>query len=60
VALDRPNAVSRLGVEGAVSRLKRLVGEAVESVPECPGRQGLRSLVLQIADRLVPESLRAA
>ncbi len=60
VALDRPNAVSRLGVEGAVSRLERLVGEAVESVPECPGRQGLRNLVMQIADRLVPESLRAA
>ena len=59
-ALHRPNAVARLGSSGAISRLTRLVGEAVESVPRCAGRQPLQSLILSIADRLVPESLRAA
>jgi geranylgeranyl diphosphate synthase type II len=59
-ALHRPNAVARLGSQAALSRLNRLVGEAVESVPRCAGRQPLQNLILTIADRLVPESLRAA
>jgi geranylgeranyl diphosphate synthase type II len=57
-ALARPSAVSSLGVTGAVARLRGLVAEAVESVPECPGAGPLRALVLQLAERLVPEGLK--
>jgi geranylgeranyl diphosphate synthase type II len=57
-ALARPSAVTALGVTGAVARLRGLVAEAVESVPECQGAAPLRALVLQMADRLVPEGLK--
>jgi geranylgeranyl diphosphate synthase, type II len=59
-ANDRPNAVARLGAQGAVARLRHLVDEALEAIPPCEGREGLSSLVQQIAQRLVPVSLRAA
>jgi geranylgeranyl diphosphate synthase type II len=55
---SRPNAVSALGVAGAVTKLRELVAEAADSVPECPGATPLRELVLQMAERLVPASLR--
>ncbi|MCU0701552.1 MAG: polyprenyl synthetase family protein, partial [Myxococcaceae bacterium] len=58
--LDRPNAVARLGVQGAIDRLERLVEEAVDSIPVCPGRAQLVGLVHHIAERLVPVALRAA
>jgi geranylgeranyl diphosphate synthase type II len=57
-ALARPSAVIELGVEGAVARLRGLVAEAVEAVPECPGAQPLRALVLHLSERLVPEGLK--
>lgn len=57
VGLCRPSAVAMRGVDGAVARLRWLVAEAVESVPECPRADPLRALVLQTADRLVPERL---
>jgi geranylgeranyl diphosphate synthase type II len=56
--LSRPNAVARLGVDGAVARLRSLVADAADSVPECPGAGPLRALVLQMAERLVPEGLK--
>ncbi|MDP3235827.1 MAG: polyprenyl synthetase family protein [Myxococcales bacterium] len=57
-ALNRPNAVARLGIETALDHLNRLVAQAVDSIPACPGRESLAALVLQIAQRLVPEPLR--
>jgi geranylgeranyl diphosphate synthase type II len=59
-SLDRPNAVARLGVQGAIQRLERLVQEAIDSIPVCPGRNHLVELVHHIAERLVPVALRAA
>ena len=59
-ALDRPNAVAELGVNGAVARLRGLVKDAVESVPECPGAGPLKALALMMADRLVPEPFKQA
>jgi geranylgeranyl diphosphate synthase type II len=56
--LSRPNAVARLGVDGAVRRLRSLVADAADSVPDCPGAGPLRALVLQMAERLVPEGLK--
>ena len=57
-ALGRPNAVAKLGVSGALGLLRNLVTQAVDSVPDCPGADGLRLLVLQMADRLVPAGLK--
>jgi len=58
VALGRPNAVAKLGVSGALGLLRDLVSQAVASVPDCPGAEALRSLVLRMADRLVPAGLK--
>jgi geranylgeranyl diphosphate synthase type II len=57
-ALSRPSAVALFGVQGAVARLRGLVGEAMDSVPDCPGRGPLQQLTMQMADRLVPEGLK--
>jgi geranylgeranyl diphosphate synthase, type II len=57
-ALARPNAVTTLGVPGAVTRLRELVAQAADAVPECPGAGPLRALAQQMAERLVPESLK--
>jgi geranylgeranyl diphosphate synthase type II len=45
VALERPSAVRALGVDGARARLKILVGEALDSIPVCVGRDGLRAAI---------------
>lgn len=58
VALARPSAVRELGTKGAVARLRSLVEEAVAAVPECEGAAALRSLVVVLAERLVPSRLR--
>jgi geranylgeranyl diphosphate synthase type II len=57
-ALARPSVVSMRGIDGAVARLRALVAQAVASVPECPGAEPLRALVLQVAKRLVPAELK--
>ena len=54
---DRPNAVARLGVDGAIGLLQSLVGSAVESIPDCPGQVMLGDLIRGEARRLVPKSL---
>jgi geranylgeranyl diphosphate synthase type II len=51
-ALDRPSAVRELGVAGAAARLRVLLAEAVESVPDCRGASAVRGLVLDLAARL--------
>lgn len=56
--LLRPSAVDQLGTEGAVARLRGLVDEAADAVPECAGAPMLRTMVIQLAERLVPASLR--
>lgn len=62
VHLGRPSAVDQLGLEGAVNRLEQLLGEAVASVPDCPGAVELRSQIVVEAKRFVPKgvSRRAA
>ena len=57
-ALGRPNAVATLGVTGAVDRLRQLVAEAGHAVPECPGAGSLRDLTSELAERLIPKSLK--
>ena len=58
-AHKRPNAVHELGVDGAVRRLRALAAGAAESVPDCPGRAGLRGHIRSETLRLVPRHLEA-
>ncbi|MEZ5788347.1 MAG: polyprenyl synthetase family protein [Xanthobacteraceae bacterium] len=59
VALGRPNAVTALGLAGALERLEGLVKEAITAIPPCPGRGDLKALILSEAKRLVPKRLAA-
>ncbi len=56
-AHGRPNAVTLLGLEGAVGRLTSLIEQAAESVPDCRGSGLLRNLVYAQAARLMPPTL---
>ena len=53
---NRPNAVTELGVDGAVNRLKDILGGAISSIPSCPGEASLAKLVQATAKKLIPSS----
>ena len=55
-ALGRPNAVDELGMAGAVDRFNLLIAEGLDSMPACPGRDTLRTLILAETDRFLPKS----
>lgn len=59
-AHGRPNAVTELGVEGALKQLLALVDKAAGSVPECQGADMLRSMIQNEAKRLMPAELAAS
>ena len=59
-ALDRPSAVRRHGIDGAVDLLEAMSAAAAAAVPECPGSAQLRGMIAQEAKRLVPKSLSRA
>ena len=59
-AHHRPNAVSELGLSGAVARLEGLLSEASDSIPDCRGAEALRGLVAVQAKRLMPRDLAPA
>jgi geranylgeranyl diphosphate synthase type II len=59
-ALGRPNAVATYGLDGALGRLQQLLGDAVDSIPDCPGAPDLQKLVLLQAKRLTPKQLAPA
>ena len=50
----RPNAVTLLGVQGAISRLKDILGGAIASIPSCRGEAQLAAMVKTYAERLTP------
>ena len=50
----RPNAVTLLGVQGAIQRLKDILGGAISSIPSCPGEAQLAEMVRMYAERLTP------
>lgn len=58
----RPNAVSELGVTGAVTRLKDILAGAISSIPSCPGEARLAKMVQMQAERIIsvlPARMRA-
>ncbi len=60
LALDRRSAVRDLGLSGAMDRLERLVGEAVASIPACPGATELRAAILAQSKSFLPKDLLRA
>ncbi len=52
----RPNAVSVLGVDGAVQRLNDILAGAIASIPSCPGEAALAQMVQMQAERMVPKN----
>lgn len=57
----RPNAAHALGVDGAKKWMAELVQRAIDAIPECPGRDGLRDMVLAEGGKILPKGLvRAA
>jgi geranylgeranyl diphosphate synthase type II len=59
-ALGRQSAVKELGLDGAIRRLERLMADAVDSIPGCPGEAELRQLILLYGQRFLPEGLARA
>ncbi|MDJ0628143.1 MAG: polyprenyl synthetase family protein [Rhodobacter sp.] len=51
---DRPNAVASLGVDGAIQRLKDILGGAIASIPSCPGEAALAQMVTSYAEKVTP------
>ncbi len=50
----RPNAVTQLGVQGAVRRLKDILGGAIASIPKCEGEAMLADMVRRYAQKMTP------
>ncbi|WP_147127674.1 polyprenyl synthetase family protein [Shimia ponticola] len=50
----RPNAVSTLGLKGAIARLDDCLAGAIASIPSCPGEAMLAEMVRKYAERLTP------
>lgn len=57
LALGRPSAARRDGLAGAIRRFGRLIADASDAVPDCPGAEPLRALVRHESERLVPKAL---
>ena len=56
----RPNAVTELGVQGAIARMRDILSGAISSIPRCPGEAHLAKLVTAQAEVLTPLKWRAA
>ena len=51
---ERPNAVLKLGEQGAIKRLQDILAGAIASIPSCPGEVELIKIVRSQAERLTP------
>lgn len=56
-SLDRPNAVSEMGVDAASARLREMIDDGIESIPDCPGIVELRQLIHEEAKRFMSLAL---
>lgn len=56
-ALGRPSAVAELGLTGALARFEQLVCDALDAIPDSPGRRALAALIVAEARRLLPGEL---
>ena len=58
-SLSRPNAIAEMGVNGASDYLRRMIDEAVDAVPPCPGEAALRGLIHEEATRFMDLALKS-
>ncbi|MDT8857885.1 polyprenyl synthetase family protein [Paracoccaceae bacterium Fryx2] len=56
----RPSAVAELGVQGAIRRLRDILGGAISSIPSCKGEAMLADMVRRYAERMTPVAPAAA
>jgi geranylgeranyl diphosphate synthase type II len=54
----RPNAVTELGVEGAIIHMKDILSGAIASIPNCPGEAMLAQMVNAQSEALTPMKWR--
>ncbi len=54
IAKNRPNAVTELGVGGAIEKLQDILSGAISSIPSCPGEAELCEIVRKQAALLTP------
>lgn len=54
LAHNRPSAVTKYGVDGAISLLEDTLSGAISSIPACPGEAALADMVHRTAKKLVP------
>ncbi|MFW2542900.1 polyprenyl synthetase family protein [Primorskyibacter sp. 2E107] len=50
----RPNAVTQLGIKGALDRLSHILAGAIASIPSCPGEAALARMVSHQAEKIMP------
>jgi geranylgeranyl diphosphate synthase, type II len=53
-AHGRPNAVTEMGISGAVRHLQDILSGAIASIPACPGEAALAQLVTAYARKMTP------
>ena len=58
VALNRPSAVRELGLDGAIKRLESCITKGLDSIPQCPGRGQLLSVVQKQSNRFFPKGIK--
>lgn len=56
---ERPNSVSQQGLCESVQKLQKLVDEAIQSIPDCPGKAALSLQIKAETDRMLPARLAA-
>ncbi len=54
---DRPNCVAQEGLCESIQRLQTLVGEAIDSIPDCPGRSALSQQIKAETAHMLPARL---
>ena len=52
--LGRPSMVGACGVEGAFGSARALIDQALQAIPDCPGRDAFHDLVVRETSRLLP------
>ena len=55
----RPNAVTELGIDGAIGRMRDILSGAISSIPKCPGEAMLAKMVNAQAEMLTPMKWRS-
>lgn len=58
MAHNRPNACMTLGIDGALERLRKLLDQAIEAMPDCPQPERVIAWVESFGARLYPRAVR--